>query len=293
MGSDPTRRHTGFGSEIDVRGQQQRPAADQRIARVPLPREDPISGARGPLVAFNVWLASPDLAVARHFWTRVVRHHTFATGGHGKDEYFREPDRLGAIVDGRTAETCNIYNMLKLTRELWLLNPDNASYFDFYERALLNHLLGQQNTADPHGHICYFTGLNPGHRRGNTGPAWGGGNWSTDYTTFWCCQGTGLETNTKLADSVYFRSGTTLGLGLDPAKAELTKAFLKHFSSEETQASLEEIGSPTAADEPVVPGSAEEPRPSPRRSPRRRRTLPRGTARSRRCRRPGPRRGPR
>ena len=46
----------------------------------------------------------------------MVGHHTFATGGHGKDEYFREPDKLSRIIDGRTAETCNVYNMLKLTR---------------------------------------------------------------------------------------------------------------------------------------------------------------------------------
>ena len=51
-------------------------------------------------------------------------HHTFATGGHGKDEYFGEPDKLGDIVDGRTAETCNVYNMLKLTRRLFALQPD-------------------------------------------------------------------------------------------------------------------------------------------------------------------------
>lgn len=79
---------------------------------------------------------------------------------------------------------------------------------------MINHLIGQQNPADTHGHICYFTGLNPGHRRGNTGPAWGGGNFSTDYGTFWCCQGTGVETNTKLADSIYFHNGTTLTVNL-------------------------------------------------------------------------------
>ena len=48
----------------------------------------------------------------------------------------------------------------------------------------------------------------------DVGPAWGGGSWSTDYGTFWCCQGTGLETNTKLMDSIYFYSGTTLTVNL-------------------------------------------------------------------------------
>ncbi|CAF3491857.1 unnamed protein product [Fusarium graminearum] len=78
--------------------------------------------------------------------------------------------------------------MLKLTRELWALDPSDASYFDFYENALMNHLLGQQNPKDNHGHVTYFTPLNPGGRRG-VGPAWGGGTWSTDYNSFWCSDG--------------------------------------------------------------------------------------------------------
>ncbi|WP_245950617.1 beta-L-arabinofuranosidase domain-containing protein [Saccharothrix carnea] len=152
--------------------------------------------------------------IASNAWNITVGAHTYAIGGNSQAEHFRAPNAIASYLNTDTAEACNSYNMLKLTRELWLLQPDNAAYFDFYERALINHLIGQQNTADPHGHICYFTGLNPGHRRGNTGPAWGGGNWSTDYTTFWCCQGTALEVNTSLANSIYFRSGTTLTVNL-------------------------------------------------------------------------------
>ncbi|CCF41095.1 secreted protein [Colletotrichum higginsianum] len=104
--------------------------------------------------------------------------------------------------------------MLKLTRELWLTSPGTTTaYFDFYERALLNHLLGQQDPSDDHGHVTYFTPLNPGGRRG-VGPAWGGGTWSTDYDSFWCCQGTGLETNTKLTDSIYFYDASALYVNL-------------------------------------------------------------------------------
>jgi DUF1680 family protein len=152
--------------------------------------------------------------IAANAWNITVAAHTYVIGGNSQAEHFRAPNAIAAYLNTDTAEACNTYNMLKLTRELWLLDPNRAAYFDFYERALLNHLIGQQNPADGHGHICYFTGLNPGHRRGNTGPAWGGGNWSTDYTTFWCCQGTGVETNTKLADSIYFRDGTTLTVNL-------------------------------------------------------------------------------
>ncbi|MEV4417598.1 beta-L-arabinofuranosidase domain-containing protein [Catellatospora sp. NPDC049609] len=151
--------------------------------------------------------------IATNAWNICVNAHTYVIGGNSQAEHFRAPNAIAGYLNTDTAEACNTYNMLKLTRELWLVNPDQAGYFDFYERALLNHLIGQQNPADNHGHFTYFTPLNPGGRRG-VGPAWGGGTWSTDYTTFWCCQGTGIETNTKLMDSIYFHNGTTLTVNL-------------------------------------------------------------------------------
>ncbi|HEX6340154.1 beta-L-arabinofuranosidase domain-containing protein [Umezawaea sp.] len=152
--------------------------------------------------------------IATNAWTITVGAHTYVIGGNSEAEHFRAPHAIAAHLDRDTAEACNTYNMLKLSRELWLLNPNTAAYFDFYERALINHLIGQQNPADPHGHVCYFTGLNPGGRRGQAGPVMGGGSFSTDYGTFWCCQGTALEVNTRLADSIYFHDGTTLTVNL-------------------------------------------------------------------------------
>ncbi|HTJ36365.1 MAG TPA: beta-L-arabinofuranosidase domain-containing protein [Dactylosporangium sp.] len=152
-----------------------------------------------------------DIAV--NAWNITVNAHTYVIGGNSQAEHFRAPNAIASYLTNDTCEQCNSYNMLKLTRELWMVYPDQAAYFDFYERALLNHLVGAQNPADSHGHITYFTPLNPGGRRG-VGPAWGGGTWSTDYASFWCCQGTGVETNTKLMDSIYFYSGTTLTVNL-------------------------------------------------------------------------------
>jgi DUF1680 family protein len=151
--------------------------------------------------------------IAANAWRITVDAHTYVIGGNSQAEHFRPPNAIAGYLTTDTCEQCNTYNMLKLTRELWLLEPDRAAYFDYYERALLNHLIGAQNPADPHGHITYFTPLNPGGRRG-VGPAWGGGTWSTDYSSFWCCQGTGIETNTKLMDSIYFHNGTTLTVNL-------------------------------------------------------------------------------
>jgi DUF1680 family protein len=152
-----------------------------------------------------------DIAV--NAWNITTGAHTYAIGGNSQAEHFRAPNAIAGYLTNDTCELCNSYNMLKLTRELWLVDPNRAAYFDFYEQALINHVVGAQNPADGHGHVTYFTPLRPGGRRG-VGPAWGGGTWSTDYDSFWCCQGTGVESNTKLMDSVYFYNGTTLTVNL-------------------------------------------------------------------------------
>lgn len=143
------------------------------------------------------------LDIAKNAWGAIVDAHTYAIGGNSQAEHFHDPDAISEFLDEDSCETCNTYNMLKLTRELWANDPSLSHYFDFYERALMNHLLGVQHPDSDHGHITYFTSLNPGGRRG-VGPAWGGGTWSTDYESFWCCQATSLETNTKLMDSIYW-----------------------------------------------------------------------------------------
>ncbi|WP_117210777.1 beta-L-arabinofuranosidase domain-containing protein [Allorhizocola rhizosphaerae] len=151
--------------------------------------------------------------IGANAWNFTVNAHTYAIGGNSQAEHFRAPNAIAAHLTNDTCEHCNTYNMLRLTRELWVLDPNRAAYFDFYEQALLNHLIGAQNPADGHGHITYFTPLRPGGRRG-VGPAWGGGTWSNDYSTFWCCLGTAIESNTALMDSIYFYNGTTLSVNL-------------------------------------------------------------------------------
>ncbi|MDQ0956572.1 DUF1680 family protein [Streptomyces sp. B4I13] len=151
--------------------------------------------------------------IATNAWNITVNSHTYAIGGNSQAEHFRAPNALAGYLNTDTCESCNTFNMLTLTRELFALDPDRVALFDYYERAWLNQMIGQQNPADDHGHVTYFTPLNPGGRRG-VGPAWGGGTWSTDYGTFWCCQGTGLEMHTRLTDSIYFRTDNTLIVNL-------------------------------------------------------------------------------
>ncbi len=142
-----------------------------------------------------------DGAAAAFFWDVVVRHHTFATGGHGKEEYFGPPDRWGVRVDGRTAETCNVYNMLKLTRRLFALRPD-AEYADFHERALFNHILG---SIDPDtGETCYMVPVGRGVER----------EYQDMFRSFTCCVGSGMESHALHGLGLYYEDGERLWVNL-------------------------------------------------------------------------------
>lgn len=140
---------------------------------------------------------------AGFFWDRVVQHHTYATGGHGKDEYFGEPDQLNDRVDGRTAETCNVYNMLKLTRKLFALRPD-AAYADFHERALFNHILASQDPQD--GWACYMVPVGRGVQHEYERNMLEGG--------FTCCTGSSLESHALHSQGIYYESGDKLWVNL-------------------------------------------------------------------------------
>jgi DUF1680 family protein len=149
-----------------------------------------------------------DGDAARFFWQRVAHHHTFPTGGHGKDEYFREPGKLSNITDGRTSESCNIYNMLKLTRRLFALQPDIA-YAEFHERALFNHVLG---SIDPeNGAVCYMVPVGRSARK----------EYQDMTRSFTCCVGSGMESHALHALGIYYEGHPTAQntRGGDPARS--------------------------------------------------------------------------
>jgi len=100
-----------------------------------------------------------DHKAATFFWDEVAMHHSFATGGHGKNEYLSRPDKLNNMIDGRTAETCDVYNMIKMSRTLFSVNPE-IRYADFHERALFNHILASQDPQD--GRVCYMVPVGRG-----------------------------------------------------------------------------------------------------------------------------------
>ena len=132
-----------------------------------------------------------DEKSAKFFWDAVVNHHTYVIGGNSNHEYMGAPDKLSDSLSTNTCETCNTYNMLKLTRHLFTWEP-KAEYADFYERAHLNHILASQNPAD--GMMTYFMPLASGSHR----------NYSNPWDDWTCCHGSGMENHTKHADSIYF-----------------------------------------------------------------------------------------
>ena len=156
--------------------------------------------------------STEDLVAANFFWNRVVQHHSFSSGGHGKDEYFGPPDQLADRVDGRTAESCNVYNMLKLTRLLFSLSPD-PHYADFHERALFNHVMASIDPED--GRTCYMVPVGRGVTR----------EYQDMMRSFTCCVGSGMESHALHADGIYYEDGDKFWVNLyAPSTAQWTEA---------------------------------------------------------------------
>jgi uncharacterized protein len=145
---------------------------------------------------------------AVNFWHFATAHHSYAIGGQGNHEHWEPPDVVAGALSNETCEGCVSYNMLKLTRLLHFHQPDNAAYMDYYERALVNHLLGEQDPGSRHGFVAYYTGLSAGahkQRPSNYFPRVSPDVFATDYDTFTCDTATGLEIPTRFTDTIYSR----------------------------------------------------------------------------------------
>ncbi|MDN3270162.1 beta-L-arabinofuranosidase domain-containing protein [Streptomyces sp. MA15] len=156
------------------------------------------------------------LDIGRNFWNIVTEDHTYVIGANTNFEGLGQPDTLASRLGRATGENCNTYNMLKLTRELFSLEPERVAYADFYERAVLNQMLAQQNEHSEHGYINYHSSLMPGTTRNAGQPGyWNDGvNWGTDYDTTWCCEATGWETQTGFTKAIYFHDDAGLWVNL-------------------------------------------------------------------------------
>lgn len=130
---------------------------------------------------------------AEFFWDEMTGKHIFASGSLSDKEHFFPLDDFSDHITGYTGETCCTYNMLKLGRHLFCINAD-AKIFDYYERALYNHILAQQDPQT--GMVTYFLPMATGTHK----------VYSTPENSFWCCVGSGFENHAKYAESVYFKS---------------------------------------------------------------------------------------
>ena len=137
--------------------------------------------------------STKDKIVSEFFWNTIVNNHTYAIGGNSDSEHLGAPGKMNDRLSDNTAETCNTYNMLKLTRHLFTQQP-KAAYADYYERALYNHIFSSQRPED--GMMCYFTPLRKGGKK----------DYSDKFNSFWCCVGSGMENHVKYNESIYYRS---------------------------------------------------------------------------------------
>lgn len=134
------------------------------------------------------------------FWT-LVNDHAFVTGELSNKEHLFKPTEQSKHLTGYDGENCCTFNLLKLADHLFSWNP-SSKIADYYERALYNHILGQQ---DPESSmVCYFTPLQTGTYR----------LYSTRDSSFWCCVGSGFESHVKYASSIYFHSDKDLYVNL-------------------------------------------------------------------------------
>lgn len=135
--------------------------------------------------------------IGTFFMDVVNTSHSYATGGTSVSEFWSEPKRLASTLQTENEESCTTYNMLKVSRHLFKWTKE-MSYADYYERALTNGVLSIQRGREP-GVMIYMLPLGPGQSKARSFHGWG-----TKFNSFWCCYGTGIESFSKLGDSIYF-----------------------------------------------------------------------------------------
>ncbi|MGL1892972.1 MAG: glycoside hydrolase family 127 protein [Spirochaetaceae bacterium] len=131
------------------------------------------------------------LEAAENFWDIVINHHTYITGGNSEWEHFGEADILDSERSNCTCETCNTYNMLKLSKGLFMLTG-KSKYLNYYENTFNNAILPSQNPET--GMTMYFQPMATGYFK----------TFGEPFENFWCCTGSGMENFTKLNDGILY-----------------------------------------------------------------------------------------
>lgn len=184
--------------------------SDQSILKPLKNKKDALNGLHAntqipKVIGFEqIALTDSDSSMANaadFFWKTVVKNRTVAIGGNSVREHFHPANDFSSMMESREGpETCNSYNMLKLTKQLFLSHPSSA-YLDYYERTLYNHILTSQKAG---GGFVYFTPMRPGHYR----------TYSNPQESFWCCVGSGLENHGKYGELIYAHDDRDLFVNL-------------------------------------------------------------------------------
>ena len=163
----------------------------------------------------------------RFFWQTVTQNRSLAFGGNSRREHFPSAEAcIDFVNDDDGPETCNSYNMLKLTEDLFRVSP-KAEYADFYERTMFNHILSTQHPE--HGGYVYFTSARPRHYR----------VYSVPNEAMWCCVGSGMENQSRYGQFIYTHDGDGLYVNLFVA-SELNWKDRKTVIRQETSFPAEE-----------------------------------------------------
>lgn len=184
--------------------------SDQRILAPLLQQKDALTGIHAntqipKVIGYKtIAEAGGDTAwgnAANFFWQTVVHNRSVSIGGNSVREHFHPANDFSSMIESREGpETCNSYNMLKLTKHLFLSAP-SVAYMDYYERTLYNHILSSES---PTGGFVYFTPMRPNHYRVYSKPQEG----------FWCCVGSGLENHGKYGELIYAHTNKDLYVNL-------------------------------------------------------------------------------
>ncbi|GAA1960486.1 beta-L-arabinofuranosidase domain-containing protein [Agromyces allii] len=205
----------------------------------------------GALKRYTVFMDDPELyatltqaekdalpmyrTAAEKFWQIVIDDHTYANGANSQSEHFHGADTLyqfatNGVTSGygenSTAEGCNEYNMLKLSHALFAVTKD-VKYADFYESTFINTILASQNPET--GMVTYFQPQTAGYAK----------VFGTPIDQFWCDHGTGIESFTKVGDSIYFTDSTSV--------------YVNQFRSSELRSESQNLRLVQTADVPASP----------------------------------------
>ena len=150
---------------------------------------------------YELFGAEDSRQAATLLYNTLVNDHAFVTGEVSDKEHLFKPETQSKHLTGYDGENCCTYNLLKLADRLFTYQP-NSKIADYYERALYNHILGQQDTLT--SMVCYFTPLMTGGYR----------LYSTRDSSFWCCVGSGFESHAKYQSSIYFHNDQNLYVNL-------------------------------------------------------------------------------